>query len=241
MAEIETEEINEFVTKKEVTSLEVFATKKLAQLYFDKHSAKYLLNQTFSIPRKILQNIVSEVKSEFENVLTVYGGSALYFVLAPEEGDFGDKPHACESLILENKLEKKMWFQIRPLYCPKDTSINCKTFYFPIVSIEPKECLAFDVDVYLNMPITRRQRKIGRAIDAKGELLVYVWESDPSQHGIYQQRGIFGITCGIFLGPNLPLNFELIMEVNNKTTVIKREHRKRFYEQKDHVKRSFFN
>jgi len=224
-AEIETEEINLFVTQKQVISLEVFAARKLAQLYFDKHSAKYLLNQTFSMPHKILQNIVSEVKSEFEDVLTVHGGSALYFVLAPEEGDFGDKPYDCQSLILENKSDKRLWFQIRPLYCPEDTSINCKTYYFPITPIEAKECLAYDVDLDLSMPITRRQRRIDCTIDAKGELLVYVWECDPSQHGIYQQRGIFGITCGIFLGQNLPLNYELVMEVKNKTTVIKREHR----------------
>jgi hypothetical protein len=224
----------------EFISLQALATKKLAQLYFDKISGAYLLKQTYLLPKSIFENILNEVKSDFEEILPVRGGNALYFVLAPEEGDFGDKPFSSQAIVLENKSSQRLWFQFRPLYT-LDNSFNCHTYYFPISSIESNECLSYDVCVDLSAPLTLRRRTIHREIDTKGELLIFVWGSDPAENkGVNQQRGIIGITCGLFLGKNLPLNFELVMQVTNKN-IVNSPLGRFFYEQKDHVKRYFFN
>jgi hypothetical protein len=225
---------------KEVLSLQVLATKKLAGLYFEEISAKYLLKLSFYLPRIIVDKIVSEMDCDWENILTVRGGNTMYFVLAPEEGDFGDKPYDCQSMVLENKLNKKLFFQITPLFAA-DYSFNCKTWFFPVSSIEPNECISFDVYVNLSRPLTFRQRyqKIKSEIETKGHLFIMVWDVHPTEQVVDHKRGLIALDCALFLGKNLPLNFELMMQVTNRKNV--QNQTTSFYEQKDHVKRYFFD
>ncbi len=226
--------------KKQVVSLQVLATKTIAQLYFDKLSGKYLLERTYSLPKSIFLNILDEVTDDFEDVLSVRGGNSLYFVLSPEESDFGVKPYDYQSLVLENKLDQKLWFQIRPLFI-LDSSFDCLTHYFPPSSIEPNECLSIDICLDLSTPLTLRRRTIRQEIDTKAELYIYVWDRNPIENTVATRRGIIGITCGLFLGKNLPLNFELVMTADNKNSVKKTNEVGKFFEQKDHVKRYLFS
>jgi hypothetical protein len=234
--------INMSDKEKEVTSLQALATKKLAQLYFDKISGAFLLEQTYLLPKSIFENILNEVNSDFEDVLEVHGGKHLYFHLDPEEGDFGGKPFAWQTIVLENKSSERLWFQIRPLFTlAEDKSFNCHTRYFPVSSIESNECISYDACVELSAPLTLRRRIIRREIETKGHLLIFVWGSDPAENkGVNQQRGMICLACNLLLGKNLPLNFELLMQVTNKT-IVNRPLGRCFFEQKDHVKRYFFN
>ena len=226
------------MTGKQVTSLQVLAIELLAGLCFDKISGKHILNKTYYLPKRILNGIVNEVTSDFENVLKVRGGNKLYFALDPQESDYGSKPYDYQTLVLENKSKNKLWFQIRPFFVA-DESFNCVTYFVPVRTIGPNECISHDVCLDISMPLTLRRRTIRQGIETTGELLIYVWECNPFEKcAMFQRRGIIRIRCCLSLGRYLPLNFELEMRVSNINS-IQQDQNLKFYEKKDHVKQYF--
>lgn len=229
-------------TEKVIPSLKSLASQRITQLYFDEISGREIFERTYNsfIPSQILSELSDIIKGDFNNILSVRGGNSLYFVLNPEEEDFAKKPCDSQTLILENRYGKKLWFQIFPLYIP-DLSFNCKTIFFPVFTIEPNQCLCYDVFISTIAPLTRRRRTITKPFKVCGELLIFVWDGNPKSEATTKKRGIIKTNCYFSLGRYLPLNFELLMSVTNGRHQKLNSIRRKYFEEKDHVHRYLFN